>query len=298
MLLTSDRLGQKQGMTDTSFKFNASSERQVETKGSVSLTGLLLFGSDLYRGVRAWPLWLTLAWNDIAMRYRRSTLGPLWMTLSTGILVVSLGILYSRIFQTDIATYLPYLALGFIVWGFLSTTINESCQAFSESERIIKQIKIPFSVFVLRVVSRNFIVLMHTIILFIPIAIFFRISPHFTALLALPGLAILYINLVWVGLILAVLSTRFRDIPQIVTSVMQIAIFATPVMWQVSNLGEKTLIADINPLYHWLELVRGPLTGALPSTSSWIASIASAVLGTALAVLLLRRASRRIAYWL
>ena len=131
-------------MTDTSFKFNASSERQVEPKGSVSLTGLLLFGSDLYCGVRAWPLWLTLAWNDIAMRYRRSTLGPLWMTLSTGILVVSLGLLYSRIFQTDIATYLPYLALGFIVWGFLSTTINESCQAFSESERIIKQIKIPF----------------------------------------------------------------------------------------------------------------------------------------------------------
>ena len=102
----------------------------------------------------------------------------------------------------------------------------------------------------------------------------------------------------WVGLVLAVLSTRFRDIPQIVTSVMQIAIFATPVMWQISNLGEKTLIADINPLYHWLELVRGPLTGVLPSTSSWIASIASAVLGTALAVLLLRRASRRIAYWL
>ena len=128
-------------MTDTSFKLNASAKRQVEPKGSVSLTRGLLLGSDLYRGVRAWPLWLTLAWNDIAMRYRRSTLGPLWMTLSTGILVVSLGLLYSRIFQTDIATYLPYLALGFIVWGFLSTTINESCQAFSESERIIKQIK-------------------------------------------------------------------------------------------------------------------------------------------------------------
>jgi ABC-type polysaccharide/polyol phosphate export permease len=220
------------------------------------------------------------------------------MTLSTGVLVVALGIIYSRIFQSDIKTYLPYLALGFIVWGFISSTVNESCGAFAESERIIKQIKIPFSVFVLRVVWRNFIVLMHTIILFIPIAIFFRTSPHFTALLVLPGLAILYINLMWVGVILAVLSTRFRDVQQIVTSVMQIAIFATPVMWQVSNLGEITLVADINPLYHWLELVRGPLIGALPSTSSWIASIASAVLGTVLAVLLLRRASRRIAYWL
>ena len=282
-------------MTETSFKFNESAERQAEPSISVLK---VLRSSDLYLGVRAWQLWLTLGWNDIGMRYRRSTLGPLWITLSTGILVVSLGILYSQIFQTDIRTYLPYLALGFIVWGFLSTTINESCVAFTESERIIKQIKIPFSVFVLRVVWRNFIVLMHTIILYIPIAIFFRILPDFAALLVLPGLAILYINLVWVGLIIAVLSTRFRDISQIVTSVMQIAIFATPVMWQVSSLRDHTLIADVNPLYHWLELVRGPLLGEIPSILSWSVSIGTAVLGTVLALLLLRRASRRIAYWL
>ena len=105
----------------------------------------------------------------------------------------------------------------------------------------------------------------------------FQISPDFAALFVLPGLAILCINLVWVGLIIAVLSTRFRDISQIVTSVMQIAIFATPVMWQVSSLRDKTLIADINPLYHWLQLVRGPLLGEIPSTLSWTVSIASAV---------------------
>jgi ABC-type polysaccharide/polyol phosphate export permease len=220
------------------------------------------------------------------------------MTLSMGILVISLGFIYSQIFHTDIRTFLPYLAMGFIVWGFLSSTINESSGAFTESERIIKQIKVPFSVFVLRVVWRNFIVLMHTIILFIPIAIIFGISPHFTTLLALPGLAVLYLNLVWIGLVIAVLSTRFRDIPQIIASIMQIAIFATPVMWPVSSLGEQTLIADINPLYHWLELVRAPLIGRVPSTSSWVSSIGSVVIGTVLAVLLLRRASRRIVYWL
>jgi lipopolysaccharide transport system permease protein len=285
-------------MTDTSFKFNESVEPHVEPEVSLSRSRFALLNSDLYLGVRAWTLWMTLGWNDIALRYRRSTLGPFWMTLSMGILVVALGFIYSRIFQSDIKSYLPYLALGFIVWGFISSTINESCGAFTESERIIKQIKIPFSVFVLRVVWRNFIVLMHTIILIIPIAIFFRNSPHFTALLALPGLFILYINLVWIASIIAVLSTRFRDVPQIVASVMQIAIFATPVLWQVSSLRGQTLVAEINPLYHWLELVRGPLSGALPSTSSWIISIGSAVLGTVLAVLLLRRASRRIAYWL
>jgi len=270
----------------------------VEPKVSRSQARIDLFARDLYYGIRAWRLWITLGWNDIALRYRRSVLGPLWMTLSMGILVISLGFIYSQIFHTDIRTFLPYLAMGFIVWGFLSSTINESSGAFTESERIIKQIKVPFSVFVLRVVWRNFIVLMHTIILFIPIAIIFEISPHVTTLLALPGLAVLYLNLVWIGLVIAVLSTRFRDIPQIVASIMQIAIFATPVMWPVSTLGEQTLIVDINPLYHWLELVRAPLIGGVPSTSSWVSSIGSVVTGTVLAVLLLRRVSRRIVYWL
>ena len=284
-------------MTHTSFNLNGRTESQIEPRFPLSRI-VPLFDSDLYLGIRAWTLWTTLGWNDIALRYRRSTLGPLWLTLSMGFLVVSLGFIYSKIFQSDIATYLPYLALGFIVWGFLSSTINESCGAFTESERIIKQIKVSFSAFVLRVVWRNFIVLMHTLVLFIPIAIFFRVSPHFSMLLALPGLAILYVNLVWIGLIIAVLSTRFRDVPQIITSVLQIAIFATPVLWQVSNLRGHTLVADINPLHHWLELVRGPLIGELPSSFSWLASIGSAVVGTVLAVLLLRRASRRIVYWL
>jgi ABC-type polysaccharide/polyol phosphate export permease len=147
-------------------------------------------------------------------------------------------------------------------------------------------------------VWRNFIVLLHTIILFIPIAIFFGITPHSGALLALPGLAVLYLNLAWVGIVIAVLSTRFRDVPQIVSSVMQIAIFATPVMWPVSTLKGNTLIADINPLYHWLELIRGPLIGTMPSSTSWVSSIGSVLVGVVLAMLLLRRASRRIVYWL
>ena len=282
-------------MTDTSFKLN---ERAKSGTLSLLSNRAVLFGSDLYLGVCAWRLWLTLGWNDIALRYRRSTLGPFWMTLSMAVLVVSLGIIYSQIFQTDIRTYLPYLALGFIVWGFFSSTVTESCGAFTESERIIKQIKVPFSVFVLRVVWRNFIVLMHTIILFIPIAIFFSIAPDFTMLLAIAGLAILYLNLVWLSLIIAVLSTRFRDVSQIVSSVVQIAMFATPVMWEVHNLRKTPLIADINPLYHWLQLVRGPLIGTPPSILSWVVSLGTAVLGFVLALLLLRRASRRIVYWL
>jgi len=253
---------------------------------------------DIYRGFRAAPLWLLLGWADIRLRYRRSVLGPFWITLSMAVLIIVLGFVYSQIFHTDIRTYLPYLALGFIVWGFISSCANESCGAFGDSEPIIKQIGIPFSVFVFRVVWRNFIVLLHTIILVIPIWLFFEITPGSVSLLALPGIILVFINQCWLGICLAVLSTRFRDIPPIVATVLQITVFATPIMWPVSSLADNHFIANINPFYHLIEIVRGPLIGELPPLLSWIVAITGDVLGLILATWLLQRARRTIVYWL
>jgi len=256
------------------------------------------FGGDVYLGARATEIWTLLGWNDIRQRYRRSVIGPFWITLSTAVLITGLGLLYSHIFKTDIDTYLPYLALGFIVWGFVSTATNESCNAFLDGENIIKQVKIPFSVFVLRVVWRNFIVFLHTIVLFVPISIFFAIVPGWLSLLSLPGIALVLLNQVWIGIILATLTARFRDVPQMVGAVMQVAIFATPIMWPVSALGNQTLVADLNPLHHLIDIVRGPLIGVPPAPLSWLVALGLNVFDMLLALALLRRASKRLVYWL
>jgi ABC-type polysaccharide/polyol phosphate export permease len=253
---------------------------------------------DLYRGFQAAPLWLLLGWNDIRLRYRRSVLGPFWITISMTVLIVVLGTVYSKIFHTDIRTYLPFLALGFIVWGFISASILESCGAFQDSERIIKQVGIPLSVFVFRVVWRNFIVLLHTIILVVPIWIIFAIVPSSVSFLALPGIALVFLNQCWIGICLAVVSTRFRDVPPIVATVVQIAVFATPIMWPVSSLGESHVIANINPLYHLIEIVRGPLIGEVPALLSWKVVIVADIFGLAFAAWLLERTRRKVVYWL
>src|SRR5438309_10366730 len=93
-------------------------------------------------GFRHAQIWGMLGWDDIRQRYRRSVLGPFWITLSMGIFILLLGVIYSRIFGVDIAVYLPYLTLGYILWGFISQTTMDSCGAFQEGERIIKQIKL------------------------------------------------------------------------------------------------------------------------------------------------------------
>jgi ABC-type polysaccharide/polyol phosphate export permease len=255
-------------------------------------------GTDLMAGLRAWPLWTMLGWNDIKQRYRRSVLGPFWITISVGIFILVLGVIYSRIFKVELATYMPFLALGYILWGFISQTVIESCSAFQEGERIIKQIRLPYSMYVFRVVWRNFLVLLHTIVIFVPLAIIFSVKPGFGIILMIPGLILLYINLIWVAVLLGILCARYRDLLQIVTTGVQIMLFATPIMFPIETLGKARIIAELNPLYHVLNIVRGPLLGHSPEALSWIVSAGMAVFGSLLALLLLRRTVRRIVFWL
>jgi lipopolysaccharide transport system permease protein len=255
-------------------------------------------GRDLYDGIMQWPLWTMLGWSDIRQRYRRSTLGPFWITLSTGIFIAVLGVIYGRLMKIEISSFLPYFAVGYIVWTFISSATIDCCSAFLESERIIKQIRRPFSVYVLRVVWRNFVIFLHTAIIFLPLLLIFHVDAGFSALLAVPGLLILFVNQIWIGLVLALLNARFRDVLQMVTTMTQILFFATPIMYPVEGLGDAVILAYINPVFHFIEIIRAPLLGKLPMPESWLVVLITIGLGFAAALLLFRRVSRRIVYWL
>jgi ABC-type polysaccharide/polyol phosphate export permease len=254
--------------------------------------------ADFTAGLKAWPLWTMLGWNDIRQRYRRSVLGPFWITISMALFTILLGVVYSRIFDLPIAQYLPYVAMGLIVWGFISSTSAEGCNTFIENGVLIKQIKLPYSMYVFRTVWRAFIVFLHTVVLIIPIELLFGSRVGVETLLFVPGILIVILNQTWLGIVLAVLSTRFRDIPPLVQTAIQITMFATPIMWPVSALGDATIIADVNPVHHLVELARAPLLGEAPALLSWAVGIGLCVGGFTLAIFLLSRASRRAVYWL
>jgi ABC-type polysaccharide/polyol phosphate export permease len=263
-------------------------------KGRIAHT----ISQELVAGFRAWPVWAIMGWDDIRQRYRRSVIGPFWITLSTGFFILVLGIIYSRLFHIEIENFLPYLTAGYIIWGFMSAAANDSCIAFIDAGRIIKQIKLPYSIYVLRVVWRNFIILLHTIVIWIPMAIIFKVEPNLTTLYEIPGLFLVCVNLIWLTTVIAILSTRYRDIQPIVGTVIQLGMFATPIMWPVSALGNSKIVAEINPIYHLIEITRAPLLGMAPELQSWLVASGMAVGGSALAIALMVRASRRIVFWL
>ena len=253
---------------------------------------------DVVDGARLWYVWGALAWHDIRQRYRRSKIGPFWLTISMSVMIGAFGGLYAGLFRTDVAQYLPHVAVGFVVWGFISGLTNDGCNAFIEAQGSIKQVRLPLSVYVYRVVWRNLIIFCHNALIVVVVLLVFAIRPGWTALLAVPAIAVLCLNGVWAGLLLGLLSARFRDVPQIVANALQVVFFLTPIIWLPELLPDRALVLRFNPFFYALELVRAPLLGAVPPRPSWLVVLAVTGAGTAIALAMYARYRRRIAYWI
>jgi len=252
---------------------------------------------DIRDGAALWPLWGMLGWNDILQRYRRSLLGPLWLTASMAIMVVALGVVYAQIFRIAIDDFMPFLCVGLLVWNFISTILGEAGTLFTGSESYIKQIRLPYSLYVCRFIWSKIIIFAHNFVIYFGIIAYFRIWPGAVALLALPAFLLLALNGVFVGLYLGILSARFRDIPQIVVSVTQIVLFITPIMWKPQLLTTYAALMTFNPFYHLVEIVRAPLLGQVPSVANVAAVALITVANAAIAILIFARFRARISYW-
>jgi len=253
--------------------------------------------ADLVDGLARWELWGTLGWRDIRQRYRRSTLGPFWLTISMGVMVAALGLVYAELFGHTLADYLPQLALGLIVWSFISTPIVDGCNIFIGSEGVIRQLRAPLSVHVFRMMWRNLIILAHNMVIYVVLALVFRIWPGPAALLAVPGLFILCLNAMWTALLLGLVSARFRDIPYMIASVIQLLFLVTPIMWSADQIANR-LVVELNPFYHLIELVRAPLLGAVPGPATWAVAIGVTAAGWLVTLAFFIRFRERIAYWI
>jgi lipopolysaccharide transport system permease protein len=252
---------------------------------------------DLADGARHWPQWFTLGNVDIKLRFRRTGLGPLWTTLSFAILAGALGYVYSAVFDEPIGDYLPYVVVGLFVWSFASTTLLEACNAFVDAEHVLKQLYVPRSALVYRSLWRNVALLGFNALAVAAVLAACAAPLHASALLALAGLALLFLNLAWLALVLAVVGTRFRAVSRAVQTLLPIGMLVTPVIWRPQ--GEQLRrIADANPLHHAVELVRGPLLGSPPTAAVWAAAALAAAVGTLLAIGLFAAARPRLPYWL
>lgn len=254
--------------------------------------------ADVLGGFAAWRMWWMLARNDVVRRYRRSRVGQLWLTLSMAVMIFGMGAIYSSLFGTSWSDYLPHLGTGLVLWGLISSTIIESCTSFSENDSIIRQVALPRFTYLLRTIARNIFVFAHNLII-LPVLYALTGSPvNWHMLLFIPGILLVLANLAWVGYFLAILSARFRDIPQIVASVVQVAFFLSPVVFKPSQLRVDHPILILNPFASMLDVMREPLMGGVPSLTAYLILLGMLFVGGALSLFFAGKYSHRVVYWL
>ncbi|WP_182959038.1 ABC transporter permease [Gluconacetobacter tumulisoli] len=253
---------------------------------------------DIGAGLAMWRLALSLGWLDIRLRYRGSALGPLWLTLSSAIMIGSMGLIYGRLFHIDLRGYLPYLALSMILWQVgISGVLGEACTCFTDAERMIRSVRLPFFLQAMRMMVRNAIVFGHNIVVPLGVFVMFGIWHGADMLMAVPGIALWLVDGLAAALLLGSICARFRDIPPIVASVVQVAFYVTPVMWSASQMKGRDWWFELNPFYPLLEVVRGPLLGQVPVMRIWAeAGLGSGLLCLA-ALYVFSRSRSQLAFW-
>ena len=184
---------------------------------------------DLRESFARSELWLNLAWKDIRARYRRTVIGPFWTVLSTATLVGALGFVNATIWKMEIAQYLPFFCAGYISWLLFITILNESGSGIIAEQGTIKAMRIPYSVFVFRVITHNLIVFLHNLLIYILVALIFQVTPAANMLLLPVGLVLAVINYIWISLLLGVVCARFRDVIQLIANLATILFFITPI---------------------------------------------------------------------
>ncbi|MDA8777179.1 ABC transporter permease [Pontimonas sp.] len=251
------------------------------------------------RVVRALSVGKILGTDDVKETYRRTFVGPLWITIGLGVQVAMIGVVFSLIFSADLKTYLPYLAVSLVVWNFLQQTISDGCNTFISSERLIKQIPLPFMAYALRTLWKQTFVFAHNFLVIPVVFLIFGYGLTTSALFLPLGFLIVLVNLGWVVTVVGIISARYRDLGPIVQSFLTMAFYVSPVIWLPTAIPVeyRGVILGLNPFFHLMEMVRSPLLGEVPDTVSIVVSMGLAVVGSVFAWLLLRNFSSRIAFW-
>ena len=253
---------------------------------------------DLVEGLKAHRVWMMLARMDIRQRYRRSVIGPFWITITMVIFILAIGPLYSHLLGIGTKDFIPYLAMGIITWGLISGVILDGAGAFVGAENLVRSVKLPYTVHILRVLQRNLIIFLHNLLAFVPFMVYLGIWPEWRWLAAIPGVALILLAAIPTAFLLGTLSARYRDMQQIIASIVQLLFFMTPIFWKAELLRDRSYLADYNPFQVLLEVVRRPIVEGIPPVETYAKIAVLIVFLYLLAAPFFARYRRRLAFWI
>jgi len=254
---------------------------------------------DITQSVRHYKLAFFLGWRDSILRYRVAKIGPLWMMIQTALWVGAICFFFGPSIGKNDPQYYIYVAVGISLYSTFLIFISEGVSVFIREASLILNVPNPFFIYVLKIAVKAIIQIIMTIPVIATVMLIAGKPLTSTSLLVMPGLVLCVLFGIGVTLLLGTLGARYRDIIFATHALMRLMLFITPIFWIVTQkTGLRTLIAEINPLYHLITVVRQPLLGILPASHHWYIATGSVIAALALGILIFSWYRGRIAIWL
>lgn len=250
------------------------------------------------RAFKNYELWWFLSYQEIVLRYRRSKLGPIWITLSMAIFIATLAVVFSQLFKMELQEYLPHLAISYVIWGFLSSTLGEAPSVFIESASFLKDIRINPIIFLIKSLTKNMIIFLHNFLIVFGIYFLFKLNPGLNFFIGLIGLFVVSLNLFFMSAILSIIGARYRDIVPITQSLIQVSFFVTPITWMPKLVDKDSVILLLNPFSHFLNITRSPFLGYQTELLSWIISFSILIFLATTVFYLYKSKMKSIVFWI
>jgi ABC-type polysaccharide/polyol phosphate export permease len=253
---------------------------------------------DVGDGIRLAPLWWRLGLDQTASRFQRSILGPFWMACNLLVVAFALAFLVSALMGVNIMGTFPQVVAGLLAWSLVGTTIADAQAIFLYNAGLMQSQRLPLTFYVFlhaQKAATNF--LFQLIAFWAVMMIIGKFAiPHWTLI---PAVALVLLIVCFQGFIIAIPSTRFRDVAYMMSYVVQLLFYVTPVFWMTDNVSvNKRWVIELNPLGHQVELLRAALTGHAPAAIDWLWTLGTTGVLALIAIVLLAMFRKRVVFWL
>ena len=266
----------------------------ARTNGSAFAKAL----QDWKQAIRMWRLWAALGMEDLSDRYRRTLFGISWVVTSFAVFVFVKILVFGQMAAVPIGEFAMFVTIGFGLWSFINSMVLDSCVAYTASSGWLLGAAIPYPVFFLQSIFRNWLVFALTLVVMALALVWKKASWSPVMLAALPGLLVYVVTPVWLAAILAPLCARYRDVMHAIQTVMRLLFFVTPIIWVPTQSPWLAKMAQYNVITHFIEIVRQPLIYDTIPYGSWAIVLAVNAVGLLIGFASYALTRNRIAYWL
>tara|TARA_R110002072_G_scaffold86305_1_gene194826 strand:- start:421 stop:1272 length:852 start_codon:yes stop_codon:yes gene_type:complete len=252
---------------------------------------------DIVAGFARRELWIALAHDDMRQRFRRTLFGLAWLTISYAVFVAAKVAIFGQLISSPIEWFAVYVTVGFLAWQFMNSVVTDSCTAFINSENWLLGIRLPMSVFIFESIARDCLVFFYSAIVAVAVLLIVRHPIDPVALMVVPAFAIYLVNAVFAHMLLGVACMRYRDLGQLVQTIMRVLFFLTPLIWTPEQVGGLSRWLWWNPFTYFIDIFRAPVVDGIIPLHSWaVVGVMTLVLGiVSFSVFALFR--RRLAFW-